>query len=71
MVWHTRDERLSWVSKLVKTIGRDGNPVRNKVTLPAPLTDMERHQVKCTSQLTPQALIDLVASVANASRPGT
>ena len=32
------------------------------MTLPAPFTDVERHQVEWTSYLTPQALIDLVAS---------
>ena len=32
------------------------------MTLPAPFADLERHQVEWTSYLTPQALIDLVAS---------
>jgi hypothetical protein len=32
------------------------------VTLPEPFTDVERQQVEWTSYLTPQALIDLVAS---------
>ena len=32
------------------------------MTLPAPFTDVERHQVEWTSYLTPQALVDLVAS---------
>ncbi|MCB0202326.1 MAG: SAM-dependent methyltransferase, partial [Anaerolineae bacterium] len=31
-------------------------------TLPEPFTDVERHHVEWTSYLTPQALIDLVAS---------
>ncbi len=32
------------------------------MTLPEPFADVERHQVEWTSYLTPQALIDLVAS---------
>jgi hypothetical protein len=32
------------------------------VTLPEPFTGVERHQVEWTNYLTPQALIDLVAS---------
>lgn len=62
VVWNTRDERLGWVRELGQIIGRDGDPVRNKVTLPAPFSDIARHQVEWTSYLTPQALVDLVAS---------
>ncbi len=62
LVWNTRDERLGWVRELGRIIGRDDDPVRNKVTLPEPFTGLERHQVEWTSYLTPQALIDLVAS---------
>jgi hypothetical protein len=36
--------------------------MRDHVTLPEPFADVERHQVEWTSYLTPQALIDLVAS---------
>ncbi|QUR66545.1 class I SAM-dependent methyltransferase [Mycobacterium spongiae] len=62
LVWNTRDERLGWVRELGDIIGRDGDPVRDKVTLPQPFADMARHQVEWTNYLTPQALIDLVAS---------
>lgn len=62
LVWNTRDERLGWVRELGEIIGRDGDPVRDKVTLPEPFTDVSRHQVEWTNYVTPQALIDLVAS---------
>jgi SAM-dependent methyltransferase len=62
LVWNTRDERLGWVRELGTIIGRDGDPVRDKVTLPEPFTGLERHHVEWTNYLTPQALIDLVAS---------
>ncbi|CAM2926242.1 SAM-dependent methyltransferase [Mycobacterium intermedium] len=62
LVWNTRDERLGWVRELGDIIGRDGDPVRDKVTLHEPFTDVQRHQVEWTNYLTPQALIDLVAS---------
>lgn len=60
LVWNTRDERLGWVRELGQIIGGDGDPVG--VTLPAPFTELDRHQVEWTNYLTPQALIDLVAS---------
>ncbi|GAB3004460.1 class I SAM-dependent methyltransferase [Mycobacterium bourgelatii] len=62
LVWNIRDERLGWVRELGDIIGRDGDPVRDKVTLPEPFTDLERHQIEWTNYVTPQALIDLVAS---------
>ncbi|OBI85822.1 class I SAM-dependent methyltransferase [Mycobacterium asiaticum] len=62
LVWNTRDERLGWVRELGEIIGRDDDPVRNRVTLPEPFTEVERHQLEWTNYLTPQALIDLVAS---------
>ncbi|MCV7199621.1 class I SAM-dependent methyltransferase [Mycobacterium angelicum] len=62
LVWNIRDERLGWVRELGDIIGRDGDPVRDKVTLPEPFTDVQRCQVEWTNYLTPQALIDLVAS---------
>jgi SAM-dependent methyltransferase len=62
LVWNTRDERLGWVRELGQIIGRDGDPIRDKATLPEPFTGLQRHQVEWTSYLTPQALIDLVAS---------
>lgn len=62
LVWNTRDERLGWVRELGQIIGRDEDPLRDRATLPEPFTDMQRHQVEWTNYLTPQALIDLVAS---------
>lgn len=62
LVWNTRDERLGWVRELGQIIGRDGDPTRDKATLAEPFTDVERFQVEWTNYLTPQALIDLVAS---------
>ncbi len=61
LVWNTRDERLGWVKELGTIIGHDDDPLHT-VSLPAPFTDQERHQVEWTNYLTPQALIDLVAS---------
>jgi SAM-dependent methyltransferase len=62
LVWNTRDERLGWVRELGRIIGRDGDPVRDRITLPEPFTGLARHHVEWTNYLTPQALIDLVAS---------
>ena len=62
LVWNTRDERLGWVRDLGRIIGHEHDPFSERVTLPAPFTDLERHQLEWTNYLTPQALIDLVAS---------
>jgi SAM-dependent methyltransferase len=62
LVWNTRDERLGWVRELGQIIGGDGDRGRFNVTLPAPFNEPQRHQVEWTNYLTPQALIDLVAS---------
>jgi SAM-dependent methyltransferase len=62
LVWNTRDERLGWVRELGQIIGSDGDRARFDVELPAPFTQPERHQIEWTNYLTPQALIDLVAS---------
>jgi SAM-dependent methyltransferase len=62
LVWNTRDERLGWVRELGEIIGGDDDKVRNNVTLPEPFAGVERHQMEWTNYLTPQALIDLVAS---------
>jgi SAM-dependent methyltransferase len=61
LVWNIRDERLGWVKDLGRIIGRSGDPF-TRSTLPDLFTDVERHEVEWTSYLTPQALIDLVAS---------
>lgn len=62
LVWNTRDERLGWVRELGEIIGSDGDRARFDVGLPAPFAEPQRHQVEWTNYLTPQALIDLVAS---------
>lgn len=62
LVWNTRDERSGWVKDLGRIIGHENDPFTDQVSLPGPFTDVERHHVEWTSYLTPQALIDLVAS---------
>jgi SAM-dependent methyltransferase len=62
LLWNTRDERLGWVRELGQIIGSDGDHGRFDVTLPAPFDEPQRHQIEWTNYLTPQALIDLVAS---------
>jgi SAM-dependent methyltransferase len=64
LLWNTRDERLGWVRELGRIIGREDarDAVDIGVKLPVPFTDLRRHQVEWTNYLTPQALIDLVAS---------
>ncbi|MBU9763905.1 class I SAM-dependent methyltransferase [Mycobacterium sp. TNTM28] len=62
LVWNTRDERSGWVKDLGRIIGPEHDPFNNEVTLPEPFGEIERRQVEWTSYLTPQALIDLVAS---------
>ncbi|MCH9668413.1 MAG: methyltransferase domain-containing protein [Actinomycetia bacterium] len=62
LVWNNRDERLGWVKDLGHIIGHEKDPFSQSADLPAPFTDVERNQVEWTSYLTPQALIDLVAS---------
>ena len=62
LVWNSRDERLGWVRELGQIIGSDGDQGRFDVSLPAPFDEPQRHQIEWTNYLTPQALIDLVAS---------
>lgn len=62
LVWNTRDERLGWVKDLGRIIGHEDDPFNRSVTLPDSFTELARHHVEWTSYLTPQALIDLVAS---------
>lgn len=61
LVWNTRDERSGWVKDLGRIIGPEHDP-NSEVALGEPFGEIERHQVEWTSYLTPQALIDLVAS---------
>ena len=62
LVWNARDERLGWVKDLGRIIGHEDAQFNKDTTLPDPFTHVERRQVEWTSYLTPQALIDLVAS---------
>jgi SAM-dependent methyltransferase len=62
LVWNTRDERLGWVKDLGRIIGHENDPFSEEVSLPGPFTDVARRHVEWTNYLTPQALIDLVAS---------
>ncbi|HEU0191942.1 MAG TPA: class I SAM-dependent methyltransferase [Mycobacterium sp.] len=64
LLWNTRDERLGWVKELGEIIGREDarDVIDAGVTLPEPFSGIEHFSVEWTSYLTPQALIDLVAS---------
>ncbi|MGN7779588.1 class I SAM-dependent methyltransferase [Mycolicibacterium sp. 22603] len=62
LVWNTRDERMGWVKDLGAIIGHEHDPLNDRVTLTEAFGQIERTQVEWTSYLTPQALIDLVAS---------
>ncbi|GAY18885.1 class I SAM-dependent methyltransferase [Mycobacterium sp. shizuoka-1] len=62
LVWNARDERLGWVKDLGRIIGHENAQFNDTTTVPAPFTGVEHHRVEWTSYLTPQALIDLVAS---------
>ena len=55
-------ERLGWVKDLGRIIGHEDDPLSHTVTLPESFTDVQRRHDEWTSYLTPQALIDLVAS---------
>lgn len=61
LLWNIRDERLGWVKDLNHIIGSEHDPA-SRSTLCAQFTDIETHRFEWTSYLTPQALIDLVAS---------
>ena len=62
LIWNTRDERMGWVKDLGRIIGHEDDPFSHEVTLAEPFSDVTRHHQEWTSYLTPQALIDLVAS---------
>jgi len=61
LVWNIRDERLGWVKDLGAIIGLEHDPT-TRSQLSDAFTDVRTHTVEWTSYLTPQALIDLVAS---------
>jgi len=62
LVWNARDERSGWVKDLGRIIGHENAHFNDTTTVSEPFTDVEHHRVEWTSYLTPQALIDLVAS---------
>lgn len=62
VVWNTRDERLGWVREFGRIVGSERERESATVELPEPFTDVQSHQVEWTSYITPQALIDYVAS---------
>jgi SAM-dependent methyltransferase len=62
LVWNARDERSGWVKDLGRIIGHENAQLNASVSLPEPFTGQEHKHVEWTSYLTPQALIDLVAS---------
>jgi SAM-dependent methyltransferase len=61
LVWNIRDDRLGWVKDLGRIIGAEHDPLADS-PLASVFTDVQTRQVEWTSYLTPQALIDLVAS---------
>ena len=62
LVWNTRDERLGWVRDFGRIVGLERDIANTSVDLPARFTDVATHQVEWTNYITPQALIDYVAS---------
>lgn len=62
LLWNVRDERLGWVRDFGRIVGLEHDWANATVELPAPFTDLATHQVEWTNYLTPQALIDYVAS---------
>jgi SAM-dependent methyltransferase len=61
LVWNVRDDRLGWVKEFSQIVGVEHDRVTSP-DLPEPFTDVATHRVEWTSYLTPQALIDYVAS---------
>lgn len=62
LLWNVRDSRLGWVREFGRIVGLEHDWVGATVELPAPFTDVQSHQVEWTNYMTPQALIDYVAS---------
>jgi SAM-dependent methyltransferase len=62
VLWNTRDERLGWVKDFGRIVGLEHDRDSATVDLPEPFTDTATHQVEWTNYITPQALIDYVAS---------
>ena len=62
LLWNVRDERLGWVKDFGRIVGLEHDWADATVELPEPFTDVQTHQVEWTNYITPQALIDYVAS---------
>ena len=62
VLWNTRDERSGWVKDFGRIVGLEHDRDNTTVDLPEPFTDIATHQVEWTNYITPQALIDYVAS---------
>ena len=62
LLWNVRDERLGWVKEFGRIVGLEHDWANATVVLPEPFTDVQTHQVEWTNYVTPQALIDYVAS---------
>lgn len=62
LLWNVRDERLGWVKEFGRIVGLEHDWANATVVLPEPFTDVQTHQVEWTNYMTPQALIDYVAS---------
>ncbi|MBU3706991.1 MAG: class I SAM-dependent methyltransferase [Mycobacterium sp.] len=62
LLWNVRDERLGWVKEFGRIVGGERDIDDTRVDLPAPFTDVATHHVEWTNYITPQALIDYVAS---------
>lgn len=62
LLWNVRDERLGWVRDFGKIVGPEHDWNEMSVELPAPFRDVQSHRVEWTNYMTPQALVDYVAS---------
>ena len=62
LLWNVRDERLGWVREFGQIVGLEHDWANTTVVLPRPFTDVQTHRVEWTNYITPQALIDYVAS---------
>ena len=62
LLWNVRDERLGWVKEFGRIVGGERDIDDTRVDLPPPFTDVTTHHVEWTNYITPQALIDYVAS---------
>lgn len=62
LLWNVRDERLGWVKEFGQIVGVEHDWANATVVLPEPFSDVQTHQVEWTNYITPQALVDYVAS---------